>query len=203
MNSSAAGNRDQSLTDVPHAGHGAPRGRGPVLVQLSTVRPGAQRAPADLPRSRWQDFATEQPGFAEQIRIRFGQQSKHVLATLSVQGSPRVSGTGVFWFEADVWIYAPPNAPRVQDLETDPRFVLHVNPGDGSKRDGDVKVSGIVEPVPSGQEYDKFIAAHQPGRQVELFRLLLEEVEHSQAVSNSLRVTTWRPGAQLAVTQGA
>ena len=191
------------MTEDAHAArhaHGAPRAprtRGPVPIQLSTVRPGAQRKPADLPRLRWEALLDEQPQFAELIRTRFEQQAQHVLATLTVSGSPRVSGTEVFWFGGDVWIGSRPQAGKAQDLGTDPRFVLHVNPGDGSKREGDVKISGIVEPVVAGQDHDSFVAAHAAGRPVEVFRLLLEQIVHTQVSDDGLRITTWNPGREL------
>lgn len=180
-----------------HGTHRAQSARGPVPVQLSTVRPGAQRKPADLPRLRWEALLDEQPQFAEQIRARFEQHAQHVLATLTVSGAPRVSGTQVHWTAGDVWIGSKPHAGKTQDLETDPRFVLHVNPGDGSKRAGDVKISGIVEPVTAGQDRHAFVAPESGDGPVEVFRLLLEQIVHSQASADGLRITTWRPGQEL------
>ncbi len=184
--------RDRSLTEESRGRRG-----GPVPVQLSMVRPGAPQPTAAAPHLSWGDFARQQPEFADQVRLRFRQHDRHVLATMALADSARVSGTDVHWRGDDLLITADPAAPKAQDLSGDARFALHVNPGDGSRQQGDIRIVGIVEPVLSGPHFDEFTARPTGGRSVVLFRLLLQGIEVTTAASDGLSVTTWLPQTEL------
>ncbi len=166
-------------------------------VQLSLVRPGTPKPAVTPPRMRWSEFAEQQPEFADQVRSRFQQHHQHVLATMALADSARVSGTDLYWVGADVCISADPAAPKAQDLRGDSRFALHVNPGDGTRQQGDIRIVGVVEEVRSGVEYDEFVAQSGPDRSVELFRLLVEGIEMTQRVPDGLSLTTWLPHSDL------
>lgn len=145
----------------------------------------------------WGEFSEQQAEFAEQVYTRFQQHRQHVLATMALADSARVSGTQVHWLGADIWISAAPESPKAQDLRGDARFALHVNPGDGSRQQGDIRIVGVAEAVSSGPEYDQFVTGVSGARPVALFRLLLEGIEFTQVVVEGTRMTTWLPQAEL------
>ena len=101
----------------------------------------------------WEKFATEAPDLAGVVRERFQAFRHHVLATVRHDGAPRVSGTEVSWWGADLTIGSMPGARKALDLRRDGRFALHVNPGDGSMDGGgDVKVSGRAVEVVGAEQ---------------------------------------------------
>lgn len=72
---------------------------------------------------------------------RFAASERHVLATMTVSGAPRVSGTTVEIRDGVLLVPVVLRSPKGSDLLGDPRCVLHSNPGDGSMA-GDVKLTG-------------------------------------------------------------
>ena len=96
----------------------------------------------------WKQLVDDAPDLAARVRSRFEAAGRHVLATRTLTGSPRVSGTEVGFWQDDVWVGSTSRSGRSMDLLVDPRFVLHSNPGDGSRTDGDVKVDGTVRSAP-------------------------------------------------------
>ena len=76
----------------------------------------------------WHQFAVLQSQFATSVRARFAEATHHVLATLRLDGSPRVSGTEVEFTDTDLTIGSMAAARKADDLLRDPRFALHSNP---------------------------------------------------------------------------
>ncbi|MDI9973605.1 pyridoxamine 5'-phosphate oxidase family protein [Rhodococcus sp. IEGM 1307] len=79
--------------------------------------------------TNWTQFETEAPDLAKAVAARFEAHKHHVLATLRKDGSPRVSGTEVEFYEGALLLGSMVGARKVQDLQRDPRFSLHSNPG--------------------------------------------------------------------------
>ena len=134
----------------------------------------------------WSRFAEEAPDLSERVRARFQVTKHHVLATLRRDGSPRASGTEVEFDGGDIYLGSMGGSVKARDLQRDPRFALHSNPGDGSMQGGDAKISGTVEEVaPPGSH---------PGSH--RFRMSIEEVVltslHPQG--DRLVIETWNPG---------
>jgi hypothetical protein len=132
----------------------------------------------------WAEFANEAPDLAAAVRARFQAAKHHVLATLRRDGSPRVSGTEVETGDAEWYIGSMLDAVKARDLQRDPRFALHANPGDGSMEGGDAKIAGVAEEVPpAGDNPD----SHH-------FRLSIEEAVLTTVEGDLLVIQTWRPG---------
>ncbi|GAA4854568.1 pyridoxamine 5'-phosphate oxidase family protein [Saccharopolyspora rosea] len=144
----------------------------------------------------WEKFATEAPDLAGVVRERFQAFRHHVLATVRHDGSPRVSGTEVSWWGADLVIGSMPSARKALDLRRDGRFALHVNPGDGSMEGGgDVKISGRAVEVVGAEQRAWVEEVRPPSPDSHLFRLDLTEAV-TTAVSDDqthLVITLWRP----------
>lgn len=109
----------------------------------------------------WSTVERESPALAESAAARFAASARHVLATMTVSGAPRVSGTTVEIRDGELLVPVVLRSPKGTDLLGDPRCVLHSNPGDGSMV-GDVKITGVGvgvdlvgsdgEPRPHGRE---------------------------------------------------
>jgi hypothetical protein len=90
----------------------------------------------------WEAFAQDAPDLARRVCKRFEATKHHVLATLRKDGSPRVSGTELEFEGADIFLGSMGGSVKARDLQRDPRFAIHANPGDGSMEGGDAKISG-------------------------------------------------------------
>ena len=133
------------------------------------------------------------------MRARFEATKHHVLATLRRDGSPRVSGTEVRFHGPDLLLGSMWQAVKARDLQRDGRFALHANPGDGSMKDGDVKLSGTAVEVTDPVELKGFVDAEHPPEPFHLFRLSLDEVVRTSLRDDqqALVIETWRPGAPV------
>ncbi|ACZ22368.1 hypothetical protein Sked_24560 [Sanguibacter keddieii DSM 10542] len=102
---------------------------------------------------------SDAPALAAVVEARLGASDRHVLATMTVSGAPRVSGSRVDVRDGDLVVPVVLRSPKGTDLLGDPRCVVHSNPGDGSMV-GDVKITGRAadlvgadgEPRPHGRE---------------------------------------------------
>jgi hypothetical protein len=143
----------------------------------------------------WQQFDDDAPDLAAAVRARLEATKHHVLATLRRDGSPRVSGTEVSWYGADLVIGSMLGAMKAQDLQRDGRFALHANPGDGSMAGGDAKLSGRAVEVVDANELEAVREQEQPPGDFHLFRLDLCEVVLTEIGQDQqhLLIKLWRP----------
>jgi hypothetical protein len=143
----------------------------------------------------WAQFAGEAQELAAAVRARFEATKHHVVATLRLDGSPRVSGTEVAFHGPDLTIGSMWAAVKARDLQRDGRFALHANPGDGSMAGGDAKISGVavevVDPAALATYRD---ATMPPPGDFHLFQLQLTEVVLTSVEDEYLVIQTWRPG---------
>ncbi|MBO0852814.1 MAG: pyridoxamine 5'-phosphate oxidase family protein, partial [Nocardia sp.] len=66
--------------------------------------------------SDWRQFESEAAEFAAQVRSRFEAHETHILATLRMDGSPRVSGSEVDFRGADLTFGSMLGAVKARDL---------------------------------------------------------------------------------------
>lgn len=119
----------------------------------------ATRAVPSRPAVGWSTVRSAAPRLAAVVESRLVASERHVLATMTVSGAPRVSGTRVDVRDGELVVPVVLRSPKGTDLLGDPRCVLHSNPGDGSMT-GDVKITGRAadlvgadgEPRPHGRE---------------------------------------------------
>jgi pyridoxamine 5'-phosphate oxidase-like protein len=144
----------------------------------------------------WQQFAAEAPELANTVRARLEATKHHVLATLRLDGSPRVSGTEVGWRGPDLTLGSMPGARKALDLRRDGRFALHANPGDGSMTTPDVKISGRAVEVTGADQQTWVEEVRPPSEDSHLFRLELTEVVTTGVSDDQthLVIQLWRPG---------
>lgn len=137
----------------------------------------------------WSDVQAQAPELAAAVRACFDVGKHCTLATLRVDGSPRISGTEVEWSGGELWIGSMPQARKALDLQRDGRCALHspsVDPvdGDESAWAGEAKVSGLAIEVEG-----EVGSGHR-------FRIALTEVVHTRvgAPADHLAITSWHPG---------
>lgn len=143
----------------------------------------------------WQQFSDEAPDLADAIRARLTAHKHHVLATLRADGSPRVSGTEVEIFDGRLVLGSMPGARKVRDLQRDPRYSLHSNPGHHTMEGGDAKISGRARELTGDEK--QTIREHypqDPGDDAQFFELGVEEVVLTTVSGDQLHVDLWRPG---------
>lgn len=140
----------------------------------------------------WSEFSLQAPEFSADMHNRFLQFDHHIMATLSHDGSPRVSGTEVHWFDGRLIIGAQTGSRKVADLSRDPRIAIHTNPGDGTMSVGDYKVNGRVR-VLSGLELERVNAQLMAPFGAVLFEVLISVVTCTQATQEELSIHVWQP----------
>jgi hypothetical protein len=113
----------------------------------------------------WRDIEQAVPEFAQRVRALFDAHRHKTIATLRVDGSPRISGIEAAFEDGELGFGSMPNARKGADLRRDPRFALHsatVDPVEGSEAQwpGEAKISGQAFAVgpSSGPDGDRFRA---------------------------------------------
>ncbi|MBE7701442.1 pyridoxamine 5'-phosphate oxidase family protein [Oerskovia sp. Sa1BUA8] len=148
----------------------------------------------------WKHLVDDAPDLAARVRSRFEAAGQHVLATRTLTGSPRVSGTEVGFWGDEVWVGSTSRSGKSMDLLVDPRCVLHSNPGDGSRTQGDVQVDATVRALAKdAPRRAEVLAAAGRTEPFQLFWLDLVRVRLTTVVDDATRVETWRPGTGVHV----
>lgn len=144
----------------------------------------------------WKQFSDQAPDLAREVHASFTSTKHHVLATLRADGSPRVSGTEVDFHGDDLTLGSMLGAVKARDLQRDPRYALHANPGDASMASADIKVSGRAVEV--GEEGIAAYLDHAPEtpQPFHLFRLEITDVVLAglNAAHDGMLIRLWRPG---------
>lgn len=146
----------------------------------------------------WQEFSEQAPALAEAVHARLTAHKHHVLATLRADGSPRVSGTEVEVFRGLLVLGSMRGARKARDLQRDPRYSLHSNPGHHSMEGGDAKISGRAREL-TGAEKQAILDSYpeNPGGDAHIFELGVDEVVLTTVSEDRLHVDLWRPGADV------
>ena len=149
----------------------------------------------------WGEFAAAEPAFAERVQRIFDAHRHKTMATLRLDGSPRISGTEADFRDGDVWLGGGTASVKVRDLLRDPRVALHCAPLDPEMVEGDAKLSGRVIEVPVA---DLAESRDELPENATFFRVDIDEVVLTRVVDNArLEIELWRPGEGLRVLIGA
>jgi hypothetical protein len=151
----------------------------------------------------WRAFEIEQPALAEAARTRFDRSRHKLLATVRVDGAPRISGVELTFAHDELWLGMMPNSRKGQDLRRDPRLALHSGSADPDDADpsawlGDAKMTGraIETTDPDGLARFGATQAQMPPGRFELFRVDLQEVTVIRMGDppDHLVIETWHEG---------
>jgi hypothetical protein len=114
----------------------------------------------------WREFEQAAPEFAQRVRSLFDAHRHKTIATLRLDGSPRISGIEAAFEDGELVFGSMSDARKGADLRRDPRFALHsatVDPVEGAeaKWPGEAKISGqavAAGPIGDGPDGDRFCA---------------------------------------------
>jgi hypothetical protein len=154
----------------------------------------------------WQTFTEEAPELAARVQARLEANTHHVMATLRVDGSPRMSGTEARIIDGQLMSGSMWQARKALDLERDPRCAFHTNPSDPTMDGGDAKIDAVAveidDEAAKNAAFEVMGAPPGPGHlfRYDLVRVVLVEVETDP---DELVVTTWKPGEPLAEVRRA
>ncbi|TAN27602.1 MAG: pyridoxamine 5'-phosphate oxidase [Actinomycetota bacterium] len=103
----------------------------------------------------WQEFASEAPELAKRVEALFDNYKHHTMATLRLDGSPRISGTEVRIDDGQLLLGMMSGSRRAADLRRDPRLAIHshtVDPPEQAPASwaGDAKVAGRAFELTAG-----------------------------------------------------
>ena len=116
------------------------------------------------------------PELAGRVRARLDAHTHKTLATVRLDGSPRISGTETVLRDGELWIGSMWHARKARDLQRDPRFALHSGSDDPPDWTGDAKLAGIVEEITDAERAPAINGDGAPSGPSHLFRLDLREV---------------------------
>jgi hypothetical protein len=135
---------------------------------------------------RWSDFEAAAPELAAAVRERLDAHKHKTIATIRVDGSPRISGTETEFSDGELWIGSMWQARKARDLQRDPRFALHSGSDEPDDWKGDAKLAGVAEEVSSPE---------MGGEPSHRFRLDLHEVSTVglDDARKLLVITVWTP----------
>ena len=147
--------------------------------------------------STWAEFAAEAPELAERVRAIFAIGTNKTMATLRVDGSPRISGTELEIDGTAVTLGMMSDSRKLADVLRDPRVAIHSPtfepPEKPSAWQGDAKLTGTLRPRPEPPD----------GLPGSYFELDLTEAVHTRIdeTETFLVVESWHPGRGVTRTQ--
>ena len=145
----------------------------------------------------WQAVVDAAPEFGRRVRDLFDAGRHKTIATLRVDGSPRISGIECEFTDGELRFGSMPDSRKGADLERDPRFALHgptFHPEAGKEAEwpGEAKIAGRA--VHAGPP------EHVPG---DMFTADITEVVITRLNADATRlvVESWTPGRGLVVVE--
>ena len=102
----------------------------------------------------WSEIRAAEPEFANRVQRLFDAGRHKTMATIRLDGSPRISGIECQFTDTDLTFGSMTGSRKVADLKRDPRFAMHgptVHPEEGKESDwpGEAKISGRAVPAES------------------------------------------------------
>lgn len=151
--------------------------------------------------SSWDAIERTVPELAAAVRERLLAHKHLTMATLRIDGAPRVSGTEVVFGSGQLWLAGMTGARRFADLRRDGRVALHSGSDDPPDWRGDAKVAGRAFEVTDPATRRAFAAGleQEPPGAFELFRVDLSEVVHLRlgTPADHLVVESWHESRGL------
>ena len=142
----------------------------------------------------WNDIEGEVRDLAQRVQARFQSAKHHTLATLRVDGSPRISGTEVVFRLGEVWLGSMDGARKARDLQRDPRFALHSSTADETLSEGDARIAGRAVEVTDPEQVKQVYPDGEAPGPLHLFRLDVDELVLTRVQGDDLVVDSWRAG---------
>jgi hypothetical protein len=151
--------------------------------------------------ARWEEVVRSAPEFAAVARALFDAHRHKTIATLRVNGAPRISGIEATFKDGDLWLGMMAGSLKARDLQRDERMALHsasVDPDDDepSAWPGDAKISGRAVEV---TDRDALATSGPTPDESHVFRVDIDEVVTTRvgAPADHLVIQLWRDGEGL------
>lgn len=139
---------------------------------------------------RWADVEREAPELAATALELFGRGINKTIATIRVDGSPRISGTELEFEHGEATLGMMGGSRKLADVRRDPRVALHCPTPDATTDawPGDAKLAGVLVEVPAPAANAIADAGY--------FRLDITElvVTSLNDARDRLVVRSWHPG---------
>jgi len=140
----------------------------------------------------WADVEVSAPDLADTVRRTFAIRKHATMATVQLDGTPRISGTEVrFADDGEVYLGMMAGARRADDLRRDPRVAIHCPTEDAPSDNptswlGDGKITGRAIEA----ELDRF--------RIDIERVVLTKVARD---GQGLEISLWRAGEGVTVVR--
>ena len=144
----------------------------------------------------WAEFEQADEALAGRVKARLESHRHSVMATLKMDGSPRLSGMEAPIRSGHLWLAMTPESRKAADLGRDPRFSLHSAPDAEDLPDGDARIDGTAQLANPAQQ-DEFVAGHRypvddPSIMV-VFVAMITRVVLVRVSGDSLLIESWTP----------
>ena len=148
----------------------------------------------------WNEISRHAPDLAAKVEQRFADTGLGYLATLRVNGFPRVSGLEPLFAGGELWLGVMLDSQKARDLLRDPRFALHSANIDKEVVAGDARVTGraVVAGDETVEQFRVAFAAatgnEPPPGAFHLFRADVVELMFVQPAGDHLVIESVRAG---------
>ena len=148
----------------------------------------------------WEQVEAAAPELAERVKERFVSTGLGLLATLRIDGSPRISGIEPLFALDELWLGMMHGSRKAADLLRDPRLALHNATEDKQVTNGDARISGRALEITDEDSFERFNRAFQgetgyaPPPPYHLFRVDVGEVMFLKPGGDHLVIEWWKEG---------
>lgn len=144
----------------------------------------------------WSSLEAEAPGLVALARHFLDAHTHKTIATLRLDGSPRISGTEILFVDGELWLGSMWHSVKALDLRRDPRFALHSGSVDPPEWTGDAKLAGRVEEVTDPERKRAIMGVEASVDSSHLFRADITElaVVRLGEPADHLVIETWHAG---------
>ena len=144
----------------------------------------------------WSDVEAEAPDLGARARGFLDAHVHKTLATLRLDGSPRISGIEIQFHDGELWFGSMPQAVKALDLQRDPRFALHSGSDSPPEWEGDAKLAGHAEEIHDDDVKAAISSGDEPPGPYHLFRADIAElvVVRLNDARDKMIIESWHEG---------
>ncbi|MEA2681773.1 MAG: hypothetical protein QOK05_101 [Chloroflexota bacterium] len=144
------------------------------------------------------------PELAASVRARFEAHGLALIATLRLDGSPRISGIEPLFALGELWFGMMPESRKAADLLQDSRFGLHSATTDKQVTQGDAKISGRAVEVTDDATVARYLEQFKaqagygpPPGPFHLFRADVLDISTVRPDGDHLDIDWWKVGGEV------
>jgi hypothetical protein len=137
----------------------------------------------------WAEFEQAEPSFASRVRTLLESRKHLTMATLRLDGSPRISGTEIQIVEGRLQIGSMSGALKARDLMRDPRVAIHGPTSDPPDERpagwvGEAKIAGVAKEEDTGDASHRFV--------IDITEVVVTRLNEA---GDRLVIESWHPAA--------